>query len=164
MTHNLCLRDVLEADLPIFFDHQLDPEANHMAAFTAKDPTNREAFMAHWHKIMADPTILIKTVVCNDQIVGSVLSYEDEGHPEVSYWIGKEYWGQGIATRALSDFLFHVNTKRPIYGRVAKDNIASRRVLEKCGFAVVGESRGFAHARDAEIEELLLELGANSVF
>ncbi len=155
---NLHLRDVADADLPTFFAFQLDPDANHMAAFTAKDPADREAFDAHWRRIMADPTVIIQTIVRDGQVVGSVLSYEDEGKPEVSYWIGKDYWGQGIATRALADFLAQGNRARPIYARVAKDNLASRRVLEKCGFTVIDESRGFANARGEEIEELLLEL------
>jgi RimJ/RimL family protein N-acetyltransferase len=46
-----------------------------------------------------------------------------------------------------------------MYARVAKDNLASRRVLEKCGFTVIGEDKGFANARGQEIDELLLELG-----
>ena len=91
-------------------------------------------------------------------MVGSVLSYEEDGKAEVSYWLGKKYWGKGIATRALLDFLAHGNKKRPIYARVAKDNPGSRRVLEKCGFTTIGEARGFANARGAEIEELVLEL------
>ena len=97
-TQNLFLRDVIEDDLPLFFEFQLDLEANYMAAFTAKDPGNREAFAAHWHRIMSDPTVTIKTIVSAGQVVGSVLSYEDEGKPKVSYWIGKAYWGKGIAT------------------------------------------------------------------
>lgn len=161
MTNDLFLRDVVENDLPIFFEYQLDPDANYMAAFTTKDPSNREAFTAHWNKIMAESTIIIKTIVCDGQVVGSVLSYEDAGNPEVSYWIGKVYWGKGIATQALSEFLAHVNPKRPIYARVAKDNLGSRRVLEKCGFKVIGESKGSANARGEDIEELLLELQVN---
>ncbi|MCX6099824.1 MAG: GNAT family N-acetyltransferase [Candidatus Bipolaricaulota bacterium] len=100
-------------------------------------------------------------MVYDGQVVGSVLSYEEAGKPEVSYWIGKEYWGKGFATRALSDLLVHGNKTRPIYARVARDNLGSRRVLEKCGFKIIGEARGFANARGEEIEELLLELGAN---
>ena len=159
MTNELYLRDVVHADLPIFFENQLDQEANYMAAFTAKDPTNREAFTAHWHKILANETNIIRTIIFNEQVAGSVSSYEDEGRPEVTYWLGKEYWGKGIATRALKEFLASHNTIRPIYARVAKDNPGSRRVLEKCGFTVVGEFKGFANARGQEIEELLLELG-----
>ena len=161
MTDRLFLRDVMEHDLPIFFEFQLDPDANYMAAFTAKDPSNREAFLAHWHKIVGDPTTINQTIVYDGQVVGSVSSYEEGGKPEVTYWIGKAYWGKGIATRALLEFLAHANRTRPIYARVAKDNPGSRRVLEKCGFKVIGESKGFANARGEEIEDLLLELRPN---
>ncbi len=163
MAGEFVLREVVENDLPIFFEQQLDPEANTMAAFTAKDPANREAFTAHWNRILADATVIIKTIVYDVQVVSSVLSYEEAGKPEVSYWIGKEYWGKGFATRALSDLLVHGNKTRPIYARVARDNLGSRRVLEKCGFKIIGEARGFANARGEEIEELLLELGANKM-
>lgn len=159
MTGKLLLREVFDEDLPIFFEHQLDQEANYMAAFTAKDPTDRESFMKHWHRILREPTIVIRTIVSNGQVVGSVLSYEEGGRPEVSYWLGKEYWGMGIATCALAEFLAHHNKTRPMYARVAKDNLGSRRVLEKCGFTIIGETKGFANARGKEIEELLLELG-----
>lgn len=155
----LLLRDVRGDDLPIFFEHQLDQEANYMAAFTAKDPTNREAFMEHWHRILADRTNIIQTIIWGGQVAGSVSSYIDEGKPEVTYWLGKDYWGRGVATWALKEFLAHHNQARPIYARVAKDNLGSHRVLEKCGFRVIGESKGFANARAREIEELFLELG-----
>jgi|SRR5688572_6646286 RimJ/RimL family protein N-acetyltransferase len=158
MKNELLLRNVVNDDLPIFFEQQLNQEANYMAAFTAKDPTNQEAFMAHWHKILADDTVIIKTIIFNKQVAGSVSSYEDEGKPEVTYWLGKEYWGKGIATWALKEFLAQKNQIRPIYARVAKDNLGSRLVLEKCGFKIIGESKGFANARGQEIEELLLEL------
>lgn len=161
MTDDLRLREVVEDDLVMFFDFQLDPDANYMAAFTARDPTDREAFTAHWNKIMADPTNIIRTIVCDGRVVGSVSSYEESGKPEVTYWIGRAYWGKGIGTRALTAFLEQVNTRRPIYARVARDNLGSRRILEKCGFHVIGETKGFAKARGEEIEELLLELPAN---
>ena len=159
MTNEILLRDVVNDDLPIFFEQQLNKEANYMAAFTAKDPTNQEAFIAHWNRILANETNIIKTIIFDGQVAGSVSSYEDEGRPEVTYWLGKEYWGKGIATRALKEFLAHNHKTRPIYARVAKDNPGSRRVLEKCGFTIIGESKGFANARGQEIEELLLELG-----
>lgn len=158
MTGDLILRDVVEDDLPIFFEQQLDPYANHMAAFTPKDPANRKAFTTRWNRILADETIITKTILLDGQVVGYVLSYEESGKPEVSYWIGKPFWGKGIATWALAAFLAHANTTRPIYARVAKDNPASLRVLEKCGFRITGEAKGFANARGEEIEELFLEL------
>jgi RimJ/RimL family protein N-acetyltransferase len=160
MKNELFLRDVQSDDLPIFFEQQLDQEANYMAAFTAKDPADRAAFMAHWHKILEIDTCIIKTILCNGQVAGSVSSYEDEGKPEITYWLGREYWGEGIATWALKELLAHHSQKRPMHARVAKDNHGSRRVLEKCGFIIVGEDRGFANARGQEIEEILLELDA----
>jgi RimJ/RimL family protein N-acetyltransferase len=96
---NLILRDVVEDDLPFFFDFQLDQVANHMAAFIARDPTDRKAFTAHWGKILADPTTINQTIVCDGQVVGSVSSYELSGKPEVTYWIDRAYWGKGIARR-----------------------------------------------------------------
>ena len=158
MDSDVSLRDVLEADLPSFFAYQLDPDAQAMAAFTSKDPANREAFLAHWHQILADPTTINRTIVVDGQVAGSVSSYLDDGHLEVTYWLGKHYWGKGLASGALSAFLAHANPTRPIYARAAKDNIGSLRVLEKCGFKIIGEDRGFANARGKEIEEFLLEL------
>ena len=160
MKQDLILRNVVEDDLPSFFEFQLDPDANYMAAFIARDPTDRAAFTAHWKKILAEPTNIIRAIVCDGQVVGSVSSYLQSGKPEVTYWIGRAHWGKGIATQALKTFLSQVNPARPIYARVAKDNLGSRRVLEKCGFLVIGEESGFAKARGREIEELHLELRA----
>lgn len=158
MAGDVVLRDVREDDLPIFFEQQLDPTANFMAAFVAKDPTDRDAFMARWTKILSDATITWKTILCDGRVAGSVLRYEDQdGRPEVSYWLGKDDWGRGIATRALSQFLGYVKA-RPLYARAAKDNVASLRVLEKCGFTIVGEDKGFANARGQEVEEFILKL------
>ncbi len=159
MSGEVVLRDVADGDLPIFFEQQQDPDANWMAAFTAKDPANQDAFMAHWARIRSDPTNIIQTILCDEQIAGSVSSYQEEpGKPEVTYWLGRAFWGRGIATRALAAFLKERMTERPVYARVAKDNMGSRRVLEKCGFVIIGEDRGFANARGAEVEEYLLRL------
>lgn len=158
MTDDIRLRAVRDEDVAVFFEQQLDPEAIYMAAFTSRDPTNREAFRAHWARILRDETVTNRTILRGKRVAGYVVCYEDEdGRPEVAYWIGKEYWGQGIATAALRAFLTEV-TVRPMYARAAKDNLASRRVLEKCGFAVIGEDTGFANARGQEIEEVLLRL------
>lgn len=146
LTVSVLLRDVTEADLPIFFEHQSDPEANRMADFPARD---RDAFMAHWRKILADETITTKTILFDGHVAGNVVSFEQSGRTEVGYWIGKEYWGRGVATRALSDFLGHVKM-RPRYAGVARHNIASIRVLEKCGFEISSE----------DAEEFVLKLKA----
>ncbi len=151
------LRDILESDLPIFFVQQVDDAANHMAAFTSADPGDEAAFRAHWAKILPDDTITKKTITAGSAVAGHIASFDRDGTREVTYWIGKEYWGKGIATKALAQFLLQ-EPSRPLHARVAKDNLASLRVLQKCGFSVVGEDSGFAHARGAETEEFILAL------
>src|SRR2546427_4569349 len=158
-TTEILLCDVAETDLPTFFEHQRDAAANYMAAFTARDPADRDAFAALWKRILNDDTVVAKTVVFEGDVVGSVAKFVDNefGKPEITYWIGKEYWGMGFATKALSKFLRDIRA-RPIYSRAAKDNVASIRVMEKCGFAISGYGKGFASARGKEIEEVILEL------
>lgn len=129
------LHDVAEADLPIFYEHQLDPVACAMAGFSSR---NREAFMAHWKKIMADESNILQTIVYNGQVAGNIVSFVMDGDREVGYWIGRVFWGNGIATRALAAFLEMVQT-RPLYGHVVHHNTASLRVLQKCGFVVISE-------------------------
>jgi RimJ/RimL family protein N-acetyltransferase len=154
---DLHLRDVAEEDLPIFFTYQLDPEACRMAAFTSKDPTDEAAFRRHWSVILADPTIVNKTVVVEERVVGQVSSFVEGGEREVCYWIDRAEWGRGYATEALRLLLGEV-TERPIHARAAQDNLASIRVLEKCGFTVSGHDSGFANARGEIIDEVLFTL------
>lgn len=151
------LRDTEEIDLPLYFDWQRDPVANQMAAFTAKDPNDRNAFMAHWSKILNDDSVVKKTIVFEGRVVGSIAQFEMFGQPSVAYWIAREHWGQGFATEAVSQLLREV-TIRPLYARAAKDNVGSLRVLEKCGFKVLRSEKGFAESRGREIEEVVLEL------
>lgn len=126
-----------------------------MAAFTSKDPSDRAAFDAHWQRIMADKQVTNRTILVDGRVAGHVASFVMFGDLEVTYWIDRAYWGQGIATRALAEFLENVQKKRPIFGRAAKDNLGSRRVLEKCGFKYIGEEKGFANARGREILEVI---------
>jgi len=154
-TDYVSLRDVTESDLPIFFEHQDDPEANRMAAFPAK---NRSTFIAHWTRMLGNDTIIKKTVLFGGQVAGNVVSFEQDGQREVGYWIGRRFWGMGVATAALSAFLDLVET-RPLYARVAKHNVASIRVLEKCGFEISGEDSGPSDVPGVEGEGFLLQLG-----
>jgi RimJ/RimL family protein N-acetyltransferase len=126
------LRDVAEADIAVFFEHQLDPEASSMAAFTSR---NREDHVAHWHKILRDDSVITKTITFGDQTAGNVVSWEQGDDRLVGYWVGKDFWGKGIATRALSLFLTQLKM-RPLHAYVAAHNRGSIRVLEKCGFTV----------------------------
>jgi RimJ/RimL family protein N-acetyltransferase len=124
------LRDVLDSDLPVFFEHQRDPEATRMADFPARD---RETFDAHWERVLGDEVNIVRTIVFEGQVAGNAVSWEQDGRQLVGYWLGREFWGKGLATRALAELVEELTT-RPLYAYVAKTNIGSIRVLEKCGF------------------------------
>jgi RimJ/RimL family protein N-acetyltransferase len=132
---NVRLRDIEAADLPVLFEHQRDPIANELAAFP---PRAREPFMAHWERILADETLLAQAILADGRLAGHVGSFERDGRREVGYWIGREFWGGGVASAALAAFL-DLETARPLYAGVARGNAASLRVLEKSGFGVCGE-------------------------
>lgn len=151
----LDLREVTEADLPIFFNQQLDKSAHKMAAFTVKDPEDRDGFNAHWTRILNNESIVKRAIVMNGQVVGNISCFELLGLPTIGYWIDKSFWGKGIATNALTLFLEELRT-RPVYARVAHDNLGSIRVLEKNGFQPFGVDRAFSEARGEEVEELIL--------
>ena len=151
---NITLRDVIPADLPIFFDDQLDPQATEMAAFPSR---TREVFMTHWAKILADPTLIQQTVLADGHVAGNIVCYPDDGRRYVGYWISKQWWGQGIATQALTALLQQV-TLRPLYAYVAKHNLGSLRVLQKCGFAICDVGTQNADIQPDEVEEILLVL------
>ncbi|MGW8061325.1 GNAT family N-acetyltransferase [Streptomyces ziwulingensis] len=153
---NIALRAVHDSDLPVFFRQMNDPEALRMAAFTPGDPADRDAFEEHWRKIRASSDV-VRTVLGDGDVVGSVAVYGQPGEREVTYWIDRAYWGRGVATAALRDLLAQVRD-RPLYARAAADNTASRRVLEKCGFETSARARGFAPARGEEIDEVVLHL------
>lgn len=153
----LVLRPVELGDLDHFFVQQRDPVARQMAAFTSADGGDRAAFDVHWARIMADPGIVNRTIECGGTIVGHVASFEQGGEREVTYWIARAHWGRGIATRALRSLIAEL-PMRPLHARAAADNAASIRVLTNCGFVACGTDRGFASARGAEIDEVLLRL------
>lgn len=157
MTITIRLRNVTEEDVETFFEHQSDAAASQMAAFTSRDPSDRGAFAERWKRILGDDTIVKKTIIIDGRIAGHVSCFERSGFPEVTYWLGREYWGRGFATVALHELLRMV-AQRPMYARAAKDNVASIRVLEKCGFQLCGEERAFANARNGEIDEVVMRL------
>jgi len=129
------LRDVVETDLPVFFEQQLDPESTRMAAFPPREEW--AVFLAHWTKILGDPNCCKQTIVWNERVVGNIGSWPQEDRRLIGYWIGREYWGRGIATGALAAFLGH-DRSRPLHAFVAAHNVGSIRVLEKCGFVRIG--------------------------
>lgn len=152
------LREVRDDDLAVLFEQWADPVAAQMAAFTAPDHMDRDAFERRWARLRIDEAVIARAIVVDGEVAGTIGSWGEPDEREVTYWIGRSYWGRGIATDALEAFLI-VDPSRPMHARVASDNVGSRRVLEKCGFRVIATERGFAHARSTEIEELVLRLG-----
>jgi RimJ/RimL family protein N-acetyltransferase len=126
------LRQVREDDLAAFFEHQRDPIATSLAVSL---PREWDAFIAHWQtRILAVPTCSAMTIVADGRVAGYVSSWESDGQTLICYWIGREYWGRGIAPSAVEEFLAHHERRRPIHAYVAQSNARSIRVLEKCGF------------------------------
>lgn len=153
-SHGGVLRDVVETDLQVFFEQQRDREAAQVAAFVARD---RDAFDAHWRRLLRDASITKQTILDHGLVAGNIVAFEQHGKPMVGYWLGREYWGRGLATKALSELLERLET-RPLYARAATSNVASIRVLEKCGFAVSGVESSFDDALGRDLEEALLVL------
>lgn len=153
----ITLSETTKEDLNTLFQFQLDEKANYLAAFTSKDPNDKNAYVEKYSKLLTDPTIHMRTIKANDEIAGSIAKFVMENDAEITYWIDRKFWGQGIATHALKTFL-EIDQVRPIYGRVAFDNYGSQKVLEKCGFIKIGKEKGFANARQAEIEEYIYKL------
>jgi RimJ/RimL family protein N-acetyltransferase len=152
--HEVRLRTVEDQDLDVFFDHQVDPEAFEMAAFPSR---SKDQFAAHWAKIRADDTTILRTIVADGTVAGNIGSWEQDGQRLLGYWVGREHWGRGVATEALAQFVRQV-TARPLYAHVAVHNIGSIRVLEKCSFRRDRAQEATAPAPDDGIEEFIFVL------
>ena len=118
-----------------------------MAGFPARD---RESFMAHWNRILEDESVVKKTILFGGEVAGNIVSFVNSGEREVGYWIGRELWGRGVATRALAGFL-RLEARRPLYAGVVRHNFASLKVLKNCGFRISRE----------EPDDLILKLSAD---
>jgi RimJ/RimL family protein N-acetyltransferase len=144
------LRDIEADDLPLFFEHQRDPIAVALVGFRSRD---RAAFDQHWAKLLSDHSCLKKTIVADAQVAGHIGSWSSDGKREIGYWIDRALWGRGIATEAVSAFL-RLEQTRPLYAGVAPHNAGSIRLLQKCGFTLLGPEE--AAANDAEASHVLL--------
>jgi RimJ/RimL family protein N-acetyltransferase len=151
---DVSLRDLEAADVPILFAHQSDPEGCRMAAV---HPRNRDAFDAHWKNALRNPAIVAKVILNRGTLVGHISCYNHGGEECVGYWIAREHWGRGIATRALS-LLLEVVATRPLRARVARENVASIRVLERNGFLITDYEWSPGDERYVACEEAILTL------
>ncbi len=154
----LTIRNARQSDLEAFYQHQLDPEYNRMAAFGSAVPEDRTAFMDHKNKILRDPTCLLYTIELDLEPIGNIGSFFFDGERDLCYGIAKEHWGKGFVTQAVQAFLL-VEQTRPLGARVAIHNLGSIRVLEKCGFVYVKSEHGFSDFLQTTVEEKIFSLG-----
>lgn len=148
------LRAVRREDLPVLFEIQCDPAA---CAVAAVNPRGMAEFEEHWHRVLADATICSRAIWADGQVVGSISSFLCDGEVNVGYWLARSHWGQGIATAALEQLLL-TDRRRPVHARVAEHNAGSIRVLQKCGFRIVGRENSPATERFHECVEVRLIL------
>jgi RimJ/RimL family protein N-acetyltransferase len=148
------LRDIEQDDLPWMYEFNLDPDANRLAATI---PRCADAFAAHWEKALADPNVVVKAISVGNVLAGYISCFKQDGFNAVGYWVARDFWGQGIASRALELLLNEVPV-RPLHARVATSNRASLRVLQKCGFVVQCVQVSPESDRFLECEEAFLVL------
>jgi RimJ/RimL family protein N-acetyltransferase len=144
------LRPVQADDVPIFFDQQDDAEAAAMAAFPRRD---RDAHDAHWARILADPTVVTRTILDDGLVAGNVAGFVVDGRRELGYWLGRAFWGRGLATAAVREMI-GLLAERPLYAHAAEHNTGSLTVLRRNGFVVIGRQA----YQDDEVVELELRL------
>ena len=128
------LRPVVESDLEAFYEQQADPESVEMARVPPRD---RESHFPHWREVLTQESTLVRTIDVDGANAGHIVGFlrDGVGNVEVGYWIARSQWGRGVASEALAQFL-QLEPRRPLVAHVATHNLASRRVLEKCGFTV----------------------------
>jgi RimJ/RimL family protein N-acetyltransferase len=148
------LRKIVTDDLAEMFRQEIDPVANQMAAMI---PREEAAFRTHWLKILSDPGVIARAIVTDDLLAGYIACFKSGDEAMVGYRIGQEFWGRGVATRAL-ELMLRLVDARPLHARVALHNKGSLRVLEKCGFVIVGQEHAPATERLLECDEAILIL------
>lgn len=151
------LRDVDDDDLDAVFEMMRDPEGVAMAAFTAENPDDRDAFDEWMARHRAAPDVLMFTVTENGGFAGTAALFTVDGDCELTYWIARHAWGRGVATAAVR-LLVSREPERPVFARAAVHNLGSAAVLRKVGFTEVSRDFAFAPGVGAELEEIVYVL------
>lgn len=155
----ISLRSTTAADVPILHRLELDPEANAMAGTKPRDwPT----FKARWDEILADHDgtatgVTPRVIEFGGAVVGAINIAPHEGRDSIGYWIAREHWGRGIASRAVALMLLAF-TRRPLYATAAGHNEASLRVLRRNGFELIARCITPETARTVQRETVTLVL------
>lgn len=154
MPTNVELRPVLTEDVALFFEHHLEVRPLPVGASLDE---RQATFIAGWSQMLADKSVLARTIVSEGDVAGYVVCARQREQPTISSWLGRRFWGHGIATKAVKAFVDLVE-ERPVYARVAYDNLAALQVLRKTGFAIIGHDSFFSESHGYEIDEIICAL------
>jgi ribosomal-protein-alanine N-acetyltransferase len=104
-------------------------------------PDSIEKWKSFIDYTLNDKTVLYLAIKINENAVGGIGITPQKGikrkNAELGYWLGKNYWGQGIMSKAVKEIVklafekFEINR---IYATPFETNTASHKVLERSGF------------------------------
>ena len=151
------LRPVLASDIDLFFEHHLELRPMPTGASAADLASRKATFVDRWEQMLSDERVLARTILWKGAVAGYVAYLIQRDKPSISCWLGRDYWGKGLATQGVRGFLDLIE-QRPVYARVAFDNLAAMQVLRHTGFAIVGHDSFFSEAHGYEIDEIILAL------
>lgn len=163
--------------VPMGFEHTddlfaiIDRDRHHLARYQNwPDRILSVEDMREWidlSLVKADGRQGFDLVLCeNDLLIGKIgLVYIDwvRGFGEIGYWIGLPHQGRGYVTRAsraLTAYALGQLDVRRVLVRCAVDNLRSRRIPERMGFACEGKLAQPAIIRGRRVEEMLYTLSA----
>ncbi|MEO7912354.1 MAG: GNAT family protein [Roseiflexaceae bacterium] len=151
-TKRLLIRDFTAADADAVYAYGSDPAVVRYMAFPRSTPESTREHIAHCIELAQaqprhsyDMGIALKST---RQIIGGItldVFNPEQGEAAFSYLLNCAAWGQGYATEALTEMLrfgFAVLGLQRIADSCDVENVASARVMEKCGFQIEGQHDG----------------------
>lgn len=143
-----CLRSYRDDDVEALSRHASNPNVTRFLRDHFPQPYTRsdaEAWIRHVRE--RDPETIF-AIATAGELIGNVGLYPQDDvyrlSAELGYWLGEDHWGRGIASgavKAICEVAFSRSDMVRIYASVFENNVASCRVLEKCGFTLEGVHR-----------------------
>ena len=140
-TKRLVLRPFGEGDAASLYEYARDPDVGPAAGWP---PHGSEAeSLEIIRTVFSAPHVFALALKETGRVIGSA-GFVD-GHrtelpgpdDEIGYWVGKPYWGRGLAPEAVRELLrygFQDLRLRTVWCNHYEGNAKSQRVIEKCGF------------------------------
>lgn len=111
--------------------------------------------------LSATPTEIF-AITINNEAVGSIGVHPKTDihckNAEIGYWIGEEFWGNGImpeAVKLMVNYGFKTFDITRIYASTYDINIKSKRVLEKASFTLEAEFKDTLYKNDTFYDEVV---------